>query len=140
MTPLTASDDAAAPGIDNRLWIDQRAFKTGGMGFQLYQLRAVGIDGRGTGWHHVGDYDDWSTESLTYRIVRGAEGPERLDLSFTLAGERHMTGLTVQGTGPHRTLTLASDPRDYWATHTYVDGGVSFGALVVGHEWEPIQR
>ena len=140
VTPLTASDDAAAPGIDNRLWIDQRAFKTGGMGFQLYQLRAVGIDGRGTGWHHVGDYDDWSTESLTYRILRGAEGPERLHLSFTLAGERHTTALTVRGAGSKRTLTLASDPRDYWAAHTYVDGGVSFGALVVGHEWERIQR
>jgi hypothetical protein len=41
--------------IDHRLWIDEAKFATGGMGFRLYQLRAAGIDGRGTGWFHVGD-------------------------------------------------------------------------------------
>ena len=30
---------APAPGLDNRLWIDERRFKTGGMGFSLYQWR-----------------------------------------------------------------------------------------------------
>jgi hypothetical protein len=134
LSPLVTADaDAAAPGIDNRLWIDQRPYKTGGMGFQLYQLRTAGIDGRGTGWHHVGDYDDWSTESLSYRILRGEQGPERLDLSFTLRGERHTTTVAVAGEGQKRTLTMGSDPRDYWAVHTFKDGGVSFAGLVAQH-------
>jgi len=134
LSPLVTGDvDAAAPGIDNRLWIDQRPYKTGGMGFQLYQLRTAGIDGRGTGWHHVGDYDDWSTESLSYRILRGEQGPEALDLSFTLRGERHTTPVAVTGTGQQRTLTMGSDPRDYWAVHTLKDGGVSFASLVAQH-------
>lgn len=130
--PATVSD--GAPGLDNRLWIDERRFKTGGMGFSLYQLRAAGIDGRGTGWHHVGDYDDWSTESLSYRLLRGDSGVDRVDLTFTLRGERHLSPLRVDvDAAGKRSLTLLSDPRDYLAAHTYKDGGPSFAALVTHH-------
>jgi len=127
---LDALTGAFAVGVDDRLWIDQLPFKTGGMGFSLYQLRKAGIDGRGTGWHHVGDYDDWSTEALSYRLLRGDSGPNGIDLVFSLRQERHTTALRLDGTGKNRTLTLASDPRDFWAAHTFKDGGPSFAGLL----------
>lgn len=132
-----AGVDATAeptPGIDNRLWIDERRWKTGGMGFSLYQWRRAGIDGRGTGWHHVGDYDDWSTESLSYRLLRGDDGTlDRVDLTFTLRGERHTSPLRIDVDKHGTRITLQSDPRDFFAPHTYKDGGPSFASLVASH-------
>src|SRR5262245_28127994 len=49
-----------------RMWTDQRRYATGGLGFRIYQLKDAGADGRGIGWYHQGDYDEWSTESLRY--------------------------------------------------------------------------
>jgi hypothetical protein len=125
-----SSSSSSAGRIDDRLWIDERRFKTGGMGFSLYQLRKAGIDGRGTGWHHVGDYDDWSTEALTYRLVRGEAGVDRLDLAFSLRGDRTTTPfrVVVDDRGA-RTLILENDPRDFQATHIFADGGPSFAGL-----------
>ncbi len=135
----TSTDSLSSDRVDNRLWIDLKSFKTGGIGFSLYQLRAAGIDGRGTGWHHVGDFDDWSTESFGYRIVRradelGADAAGRgLDLLFTLRNERATTALQME----HRTvdgkdvrfLTMGTDPRDFWAPHVYADAGPSFAGF-----------
>jgi hypothetical protein len=134
-TSLSGTVDAVSAGtavIDDRLWIDQKRFATGGIGFQLYQLRKAGIDGRGTGWFHVGDYDDWSTESFSFRIRRAtAEGQKNaLDLRFGLRDETSSTGFVVDTSGPHRLLGLVSDPRDFWAPHTFVDAGPSFAALL----------
>jgi hypothetical protein len=126
---------ASAGGIDDRLWIDERRFKTGGMAFSLYQLRKAGIDGRGTGWHHVGDYDDWSTESLSYRQLRGEGGVDRIDLAFTLRGDRTTTSVHVDvDAAGKRHLTLERDPRDFGAPHTFKDGGPSFAAI---EQWSP---
>jgi hypothetical protein len=129
----SSSSSSSSGGIDDRLWIDERRFKTGGMAFSLYQLRKAGIDGRGTGWHHVGDYDDWSTESLSYRQLRGDGGVDRLDLAFPLRGDRTTTGVwvTVDAAGK-RSLTLAHDPRDFGARHTFKDGGPSFAVFARG--------
>lgn len=127
------SPSAPTGGIDDRLWIDERRFKTGGMAFSLYQLRKAGIDGRGTGWHHVGDYDDWSTESLSYRQLRGDGGVDRLDLAFTLRGDRTTTPVRIDvDAAGKRSLTLARDPRDFGASHTFKDGGPSFAAFALG--------
>ena len=124
---------SAAGGVDDRLWIDERRFKTGGMAFSLYQLRKAGIDGRGTGWHHVGDYDDWSTESLSYRQLRGEGGVDRLDLAFTLRGDRTTTPVRIDvDAAGQRRLTLGHDPRDFGASHTYKDGGPSFAVFARG--------
>jgi hypothetical protein len=132
VTSLSSSPSAGG-GIDDRLWIDERRFKTGGLGFSLYQLRKAGIDGRGTGWHHVGDYDDWTTESLSYRQLRGEGGVERLDLAFTLRGDRITTPVRVAvDAAGKRTLTLGRDPRDFGASHTFKDGGPSFAVAAVG--------
>lgn len=122
VAPIGARDESAGPG--GRLWIDLRKYATGGRGFSMYQLRAPGIDGRGTGWFHRGDFDDWSTESLTYRIAG-----DRLELVFELSGEKAQTRFRIAGEGADRTLLVADDPRDFWHAHAYRDAGPSFGAL-----------
>jgi hypothetical protein len=124
-----AADPAnAAPRPDGRLWIDLRNYATGGSGFALYQLRDAGIDGRGVGWFHRGDFDDWSTEALTFRI-RG----EVIDLHFTVRNEQRSTTFArVPGENGGTALRLAQDPRDYGAPHRYEDGGPSFGTRDAG--------
>ncbi len=107
-----------------RMWIDLTNYATGGQGFALYQLRAPGIDGRGTGWFHRGDFDDWSTEALTYRRTG-----DTLELTFEVTGQTFSTPYAIEGTGKDRALRLDADPRDYGLHHRYADGGASFGAL-----------
>jgi hypothetical protein len=123
-----SADSGPAPA--GHLWIDLRQHATGGKGFVLYQLRAAGIDGRGVGWFHRGDFDDWSTEALTYRIVG-----DRLELQFSLAGQSEVTGFVVRTEGDgSRWLELADDPRDFWHPHRYLDAGPSFGAALAPFE------
>ena len=105
------------------MWIDFNRYATGGSGFSLYQFRPAGIDGRGVGWFHRGDFDDWETESLTYRMTG-----DTMDITFTLRGERVQTRFEVRDTKP-RTLHFDADPRDFWHPHDYVDMGKSFGSV-----------
>lgn len=119
---LDPASDGPPPA--GHMWIDLQSFATGGQGFYFYQLRPAGIDGRGVGWFHRGDFDDWSTESLTYRI---AEGPARLEIHFDVVGTTATTPLTLAGSQRQRTLTLQADPRDFGQTHVYKDAGRSFG-------------
>jgi hypothetical protein len=122
---------ADAGGIGDRIWIDYRNHATGGSEFHMYQLAKTAIDGRGVGWFHRGDFDDWSTESLTYRI----DG-ERLELFFDIREEPNTTVFRVVEGQRGRELVLDEDPRDFWAPHRYRDGGRSFAdgpfAAVVG--------
>jgi hypothetical protein len=115
---------AASPAIGGRLWGEEVRYPTGGMGFSIYQLQGQAIDGRGVGWHHRGDYDEWTTETLTFR-QRGDE----LALSFPLRHEAHVTAIAVTGGGDDRRLRLADDPRDFWRPHTYRDMGPTFACL-----------
>ncbi|MEE9385775.1 MAG: hypothetical protein V3V08_20385 [Nannocystaceae bacterium] len=109
--------------VAGRIWIDHRNFKTGGSDFHMYQFNDAAIDGRGVGWFHRGDFDDWSTEALVYQLRGGS-----IDLRFTDTGEAHQTPVRVGRDAKGRPiLTLLSDPRDFWGTHRYVDGGASFG-------------
>lgn len=110
--------------IGGRLWGEEVRYPTGGMGFSIYQLQAQSIDGRGVGWHHRGDYDEWTTETLTYR-QRGGD----LSLSFPLRHEVHVTPIAVEGAGDDRRLRLGDDPRDFWRPHTYRDMGPTFACL-----------
>lgn len=114
---------SAETGIGDRIWIDYRNLATGGAEFHMYQLAKTAIDGRGVGWFHRGDFDDWSTESLTYRI----DG-DRLELFFDLREEANTTAFRVVAGERGRELWLDADPRDYWAAHRYRDGGRSFGS------------
>jgi hypothetical protein len=123
--PADAPVLAASPSIGGRLWGEEVRYATGGMGFSIYQLQQQSIDGRGVGWHHRGDYDEWTTETLTFR-QRG----DRLALSFPLRHDGLETEIRVAGEGDDRTLHLAEDPRDFWRPHTYRDMGPTFaGAL-----------
>ncbi len=115
-----------APGpaqtLGGRLWGEEQRYATGGMGFSMYQLQPQAIDGRGVGWYHRGDYDEWLTESLTYR-----QSGDRITLGFTLRHETQQTPLAIDAAADGtRTLTLAEDPRDFWRAHTYRDMGPSF--------------
>jgi hypothetical protein len=95
------------------------------MGFAMYQLQPQAIDGRGVGWYHRGDYDEWLTESLTYR-----QSGDKITLGFTLRHETQQTPLEIgEAADGARTLTLAEDPRDFWRAHTYRDMGPSFAVL-----------
>ncbi|MCY1005235.1 hypothetical protein OV079_06540 [Nannocystis pusilla] len=119
--PGTPAPLAAAERIGGRLWGEEVRYATGGMGFSIYQFQPQAIDGRGVGWHHRGDYDEWTTETLTYR-QRG----DRLALSFPLRHDGLETAILVSGSGDDRTLQLAEDPRDFWRAHTYRDMGPTF--------------
>jgi hypothetical protein len=112
------------PPPSGHMWIDLQPYATGGCGFHFYQLRDSGIDGRGVGWFHRGDFDDWSTEGFTYRITGNT-----IELDFTLAGQRESTTFEITKAGDQRVMTLAADPRDFWHEHRYVDAGKSFGML-----------
>lgn len=120
-----ASDGLGAPPAGH-MWIDLEDYATGGRGFVMYQFRPAGIDGRGVGWFHRGDFNDWSTEALTYRIVG-----DRIELHFSLEGRQEVSDFTVRTDSEGaRWLELADDPRDYWHPHRYVDMGPSFGAAL----------
>lgn len=113
--------------LGDRIWIDYDNYATGGAGFHMYQLSRTAIDGRGVGWFHRGDFDEWSTESLTYRI----DG-DRIELFFDLREEPNVTEYRLLEGEQGRVLELATDPRDFWATHRYDDGGKSFGSAAFG--------
>jgi len=121
---LHATRGASGGPLGGRLWGEEQRFATGGLGFTMYQLQPQTIDGRGVGWYHRGDYDEWLTESLTYR-----QQGDQISLGFTLRHETQRTGLTLgKASDGARTLTLAEDPRDFWRAHTYRDMGPSFAA------------
>lgn len=113
----------------DRMWTNISEFKTGGIGFSIYQFKKPGMDHRGIGWFHKGDFDDWSTESLTYRrrLKPNATDKGGLELEFTCAKAKERTPFHVTGTDK-KALKLKKDPRNYWASSTYQDGGQSFVA------------
>ncbi len=104
-----------------RMWTHVERFATGGYAFAIYQLQAPDADGRGQGWFHEGDYDDWSTEALLYRV----EG-DRVTFEFATRGERASTPIVRHDDAP-RAFTLVRDPRNFGQRRRYEDGGRSFG-------------
>lgn len=119
-----------------RLWQQTTQDKSGHKGFRMYQFQAPTIDGRGVGWYHEGDMDEWSTEALVYRAVPNAsEGgkPSQLELHFTLRGERSTTVMQVIPEDKTKAkIVINEDPRNYWHTRTYVDEGPSFTVALEG--------
>jgi hypothetical protein len=116
------AEEVGGAGLGDHLWIDYRTFATGGAGFRFYQLAEQAIDGRGIGWFHLGDFDEWSTESLAYR-----QTADRIEFQFPIRAERHETGFEIRTGADPTELSLAIDPRDYGLSHRYADGGRSFG-------------
>jgi hypothetical protein len=113
-------------GIGGRMWIDVAKFATGGSAFSMYQLKDTAIDGRGVGWHHVGDFDDWSTEALAFRFSPSScKQDAQLDLAFSVRGDRASTRVMRKDAQ----LVLVEDPRSFWHLRTYRDGGKSFSLM-----------
>jgi hypothetical protein len=131
--PRIGSSSSSQGIIDHRLWIDLKQYATGGLGFSLWQLRAQGIDGRGTGWFHQGDFDDWTTEQLTYKALATSPASGQLDVTFPRRREHAVTAFTVVREGDARLLRLHTDPRDFGALHSYVDAGPSFASPASWH-------
>ncbi len=124
-----ARDSKLAPAaIGGRLWGDERRYATGGMGFVIYQLQHQSIDGRGVGWFHRGDYDEWTTEAFTYR-----QQGDSMVVMFSVRGEEAVTPISISEVEDddgeaRRELTLAADPRDFWRAHSYRDMGPTFAS------------
>lgn len=123
--PAQAEPTVTDAGLGGRLWGEEIRYKTGGMGFAIYQLQPQTIDGRGVGWFHRGDYDEWTTEALTYR-QRG----DHLVLHFLLRGDSVDTPISVTQAAEDspRSLAVEVDPRDFWHRHDYLDMGPTFAA------------
>ncbi len=123
--PNNTNNTNSANNIGNRLWIDEKKFATGGMGFSMYQLLDTAIDGRGVGWFHQGDYDDWSTESLSYRIIK-----DRIEIKFGVRSETHTVHWSLENPQDpkQRTLVIDDDPRNFWQYRKYADKGPSFSS------------
>ena len=115
-----AMDDK--PTLSGHMWIDVKAYETGGMGFSMYQFAPAALDGRGVGWHHRGDFDDWSTETLHYRVEKNA-----LHLKFDRNGEIHRTPFWLEQK-EHTLLQVHSDPRNWWQRSEFALMGRSFAA------------
>lgn len=118
--------DALSGGVGGRMWIDMTTYATGGGGFSMYQLKDSAIDGRGVGWHHSGDFDDWSTEALAFRFSPAScKDDAHLDFAFSVRGDRASTQV-IKKDGA---LVLVEDPRSFWHVRAYRDGGKSFSFL-----------
>jgi hypothetical protein len=112
---------AELPRLDGFMWIEATEFKTGGFGFAIYQFREAGIDGRGTGWFHQGDFNDWSTESLQFRRHQ-----DKLEIAFELRPEKSTTQFSITTKDKKRFLSLTEDPRNFWHQRTFQEMGKSF--------------
>jgi hypothetical protein len=114
-------------GIADRIWMDLRRYATGGMGFVMYQLSDhPSQPGWKIGWHHRGDFDDWSTEQLIFRVEPGRPEPGALRLRFLLTGQEVTSPITITRDRDRRTLTLERDPRNFHARTRLLDAGPSF--------------
>ncbi len=112
-----------------RMWTLRENYATGGYGFAIYQLQAPAIDGRGVGWYHQGDFDNWSTEVLDYRRTK-----DQLVLHFPMRKERRAIKIRLgKSEDGKSTLRLKNDPRDFFQTRTFIDAGPSFGGLIEMH-------
>lgn len=120
MSHSTATEPMDSTGW-GRMWTHLTEYKTGGLGFFIYQLHEPEEQGTGIGWFHQGDFDNWSTESLTYQILG-----DQLQLSFGLRREQGLTGFRVVESEQGRVLRLQTDPRNFWFPQFYLDAGRSF--------------
>jgi len=120
--PSDASErlDAEATGF-NRMWIHLLRSQKGADAFAMYQFQKPDASGRGHGWFHHGDYDEWTTESLEY-VKRG----KTLELNFELMKQQTQTRFEVRRSADGRMLALERDPRGFWQRRVFMDQGPSF--------------
>ena len=119
-------DKPTASGPAGRMWIDLRRYATGGAGFRFYQLSDHGCPGRPgsqLGWYHLGDGDDWTTETLCYRFESGV-----FQLHFEARNEDAKSRFDHRKDArqDHMSLELARDPRNFLHQSLFIDAGPSF--------------
>lgn len=118
-------------GLGGYMWMHNRSFARGGSEFAMYQFNAPAVDGRGVGWFHRGDFDDWTTESFRYRI----EG-EKIAFFFEYQQRHEASSFElVEGSKRHRVLHLGQDPRNFWLQRGYQEMGPSFGGHPAFMNW-----
>lgn len=130
-----AQAEPTKAGIGNSMWIHTRSYAKGGGEFGMYQFNAPAMDGRGVGWFHRGDFDDWSTESFRYK-VQGSH--LQMDFEYHQRSEQS-TYEIVNGPRNTRFMTLHEDPRNYWLDRRYRHMGPSFGAHPAFAMWSDLQ-
>jgi hypothetical protein len=122
-----------------RMWTEQKKFATGGIGFRIYQFQPPDGSGRGHGWYHQGDYDDWFTEAFEYEKSKGRSLLTARPPAALRASEQFSGSLTIrfhflekqeiettdfsEFSGPKRAIELMSDPRNFWHRARFEDGG-----------------
>jgi len=104
-----------------QMWIDAQRYTNGELRFQIYQFAIGAPDGRGAGWHHRGDFSDWSTEGFSYRF-----NPKDVTLRFDLTGEEHTSPYRLQSKGETTLFSLGDDPRNFWHRTDFKHMGKSF--------------
>ena len=108
----------------DRMWTMLEQHAGGGVSFKIYQLRKADDAGHGQGFFHQGDFDNWSTERLDYH-----RGDEDITFHFTLKGEKATTAFTLDEHHDLPLLVFDKDPRHFWSTTHYWDGGESFSVF-----------
>ena len=105
----------------DRMWTMLEKHAGGGIDFKIYQLRKADDTGHGEGFFHEGDFDNWSTERLNYHI-----GDGQMTFHFSLKDEKAQTSFQLERPHDLPMLVFDKDPRHFWATTHYWDGGESF--------------
>ena len=121
--PLEFSQLMGAEHPWSRMWTEQSKFATGGMRFRIYQFQPPDAQGKGIGWYHQGDYDDWTTEAFQYR-----KGTDAIHFLFLQKKDWEKTKFR-EVAGDKRAIELMSDPRNFWHRARFEDGGRSIFSL-----------
>jgi hypothetical protein len=108
----------------DRMWTMLQQSVDGSISFKMYQLRKADDTGHGEGWYHEGDFDNWYTERLDFH-----RGETEMMFHFGLRDEKAQTPYMHVTDAPTPMLVFEKDPRHFWTTTHYVDGGESFSVF-----------
>lgn len=108
----------------DRMWTYLQQSVDGTMSFKMYQLRKEDENGHGEGWYHEGDFDNWYTERLDFH-----RGDTDMMFHFGLRDEKAQTPYVHVTDAPTPMLVFEKDPRHFWTTTHYLDGGESFSVF-----------
>lgn len=116
-----------------RMWMHRRPLVGSREDFRIYQFRPADAKGHGTGWFHVGDFDEWTTEALTYHRER-----KGLHLRFDQRGESAFSHFAIERSADGRRLRLARDPRYFGRSLGYKDVGPNLMGTATAEEPGPL--
>lgn len=108
----------------DRMWTYLLQSADNHLSFKMYQLRKADDTGHGEGWYHEGDFDNWYTEHLKFY-----RGETEMTFHFGLKNEKAETTYVHVTDATTPMLVLEKDPRHFWTTTHYMDGGESFSVF-----------